>query len=65
MSLKAFHLFFIGASIILAAFVTAWATGQYRALHDASYVITACVCAALGAGLVVYAAKFQRKARRL
>jgi hypothetical protein len=65
MSLKAFHLFFIAVSIVLAAFVAAWATGQYRALHDASYLVTAIICAAAGGGLVLYATRFQRKARQL
>ena len=65
MSLKAFHLVFIAFSIILAAFMAAWAVSQYRALHDGTYLLTAIVCAAAGAGLAVYVAKFQRKVRRL
>jgi hypothetical protein len=64
-SLKAFHLVFIGMSIVLAAFMAAWATSQYRALHESSYIATAAVSALAGAGLAVYAAKFQRKAKRL
>ncbi len=65
MSLKAFHLFFIGISIVLAAFTAAWASGQYRAAHEAAYLVTALGCAAAGVGLAVYGAKFQKKARRL
>ena len=65
MSLKAFHLFFIALSIVLAAFSAAWATGQYRAEHDAASLIYLCVCVLSGIGLAVYGAKFQRKARRL
>ena len=34
MSLRAFHLFFIALSIVLAAFCAAWAVGQYRAMHE-------------------------------
>ena len=65
MSLKAFHLFFIALSIVLAAFTAAWAVGQYREVHQASYVV-ACVAAVLtGLGLAWYGAAFQRKARRL
>jgi hypothetical protein len=64
-SLKAFHLFFIAMSVILAAFTAAWAVAQYRATPDASYVATGAVSALAGAGLVVYGAKFQRRARRL
>jgi hypothetical protein len=65
MSLKAFHLVFIAFSIVLAAFMAAWAMSQYRAAHEASYLATAVVSAIAGGGLAIYAAKFQRKARRL
>jgi ABC-type Fe3+-siderophore transport system permease subunit len=64
-SLKAFHLFFIAMSVILAAFTTAWAVAQYRVVHDASTIATGAVSAIVGAGLIVYGTKFQRKARRL
>jgi hypothetical protein len=64
-SLKAFHLFFIAMSVILAAFTAAWSVAQYRATPDLTYIAT-CVASALGgAALIVYGAKFQRKARRL
>ena len=65
MSLKAFHLFFIGISVVLAAFMAAWATSQYRALHDGSYIATAVVSTLAGAGLAIYGVKFQRKVRGL
>ena len=65
MGLKAFHLFFIAMSVILAAFTAAWGVAQYRAVHDAGFLATAAVSALTGAALVVYGAKFQRKARRL
>ncbi len=65
MSLKAFHLLFIALSIVLAAFVAAWAISQYRALHDVNYALAGLASAAMGAGLAVYGAAFQRKARRL
>jgi hypothetical protein len=65
MSLKAFHLFFVGICVILAAFVAAWATGQYRAVGGAEYVVTAAGSALAGAVLIVYGAKFQRKVRQL
>ena len=66
MSLRAFHLFFIALSVVLAAFVAAWAVGQYRLgargglLRDG-----AAVAASAGGGLVVYGAAFQRKTRQL
>jgi hypothetical protein len=65
MSLKAFHLLFIGLSIILAAFVAAWAAGQYRVAHEAGYVATAVGSVLTAGGLAVYGAKFQRKVRGL
>ena len=61
MSLRAFHLFFIALSVVLAAFFAAWAAGQYSAGHEISYVISL----ASGLGLAVYAVKFQRKTRSL
>jgi hypothetical protein len=65
MSLKAFHLFFIGACVLLAAFVATWAMGQYRVQHDGGYMATVVGAVVTGVGLAVYGAMFQRKARRL
>jgi hypothetical protein len=65
MSLRAFHLFFIAASVVLAAFVAAWALGQYQAAHTVTYALTGVAALASGAGLAVYGAVFQRKTRRL
>jgi hypothetical protein len=65
MSLKTFHLVFIALSVVLAAFVAAWAGQQYRALNASGYVVTAVAALAGGAGLAVYGAAFQRKMRRL
>jgi hypothetical protein len=64
-SLKAFHLFFVAVCVLLAAFVAAWATGQYRVLGETVYVVTAIGAALTGAALAVYGAAFQRKMRRL
>jgi ABC-type Mn2+/Zn2+ transport system permease subunit len=65
MSLKAFHLFFIAVSVILAAFVAAWAGQQYRVASDVTYAVTALAALATGVGLGFYGAAFQRKARKL
>jgi hypothetical protein len=65
MSLRAFHLFFIAISIVLAAFTAAWAAGQYRALHDVSYVLAAAASLAAAVGLAAYGAAFQKKTRHL
>ena len=65
MSLRAFHLFFIAVSVILAAFTAAWAVGQYSATHQTVFLFV--VAGSLGAacGLGVYAASFLRKTRSL
>ena len=65
MSLRAFHLVFISLSVVLAAFVAAWAAQQYQAAHAASYALTAAGALACGAGMAVYGAIFQKKTRRL
>ena len=63
MSLRAFHLLFIALSVALAGFVAAWAAGQYRAAHDASYAVAAVAAIAGAAGLAVYGRMFLRKTR--
>ena len=65
MSLRAFHLFFIAISIVLAAFTAAWAAGQYRALHESSYVLAAAAALAAAVGLAAYGTAFQKKTRHL
>ena len=65
MSLRSFHLFFIGLSVILAAFFSAWAGGQYRLEHEAIYAVTAVAALASAGGLIWYGTAFQRKTRNL
>jgi hypothetical protein len=65
MSLRAFHLFFIALSVALCGFVAAWAMGQYRAGHDASYAVAAVASIVTAAGLAAYGRMFQRKTRNL
>jgi ABC-type Mn2+/Zn2+ transport system permease subunit len=64
-SLRLFHLLFIGLSVVLTAFFAAWAAGQYRAAQDPAYAATAAVSLAAGIALVVYGTKFQRKTRNM
>jgi FlaG/FlaF family flagellin (archaellin) len=64
-SLRAFHLLFIALSVVLAAFVAAWAIGQYQAAHAVTYAVTSVAALASGVGLACYGAAFQRKTRRL
>ncbi len=65
MSLRTFHMVFIGVSVVLAAFVAAWAGQQYQAVHAVSYGITAVLSLAAGGGLIAYGTTFQRKTRQL
>ena len=65
MSLRAFHLLFISLSVVLAAFVAAWAAQQYQAVHAVSYAATAVGALASGVGMAIYSAMFQKKTRRL
>ena len=65
MSLRAFHLVFIGVSVMLAAFVAAWAGAQYQEVHALSYALTAVGALASGVGLGFYGAAFQRKTKDL
>ena len=65
MGLRAFHLFFICVSVILAVFSAAWAVGQYRLEHEAIYAVTPAGAVALAIGLMWYATTFQRKTRNL
>jgi hypothetical protein len=63
--LRGFHLFFITLSVVLAAFFVAWAGGQYRLEHEGIYLLWSFGGVAMGAGLAVYGAAFQRKTRNL
>jgi hypothetical protein len=65
MSLRAFHLFFISLSAIMAAFCSAWALSQYRMDHELIYGAGAAASALSVAGLAVYGVAFQRKTRNL
>ena len=65
MSLKAFHLLFIALSVVLAAFIAAWAVGQFRLEHEIVYAITAAGALAASGTLVWYGTLFQRKTRNL
>ena len=65
MSLRAFHLLFITLSVMLAAFVAAWAAGQYRLEHEMIYAVTGIGAAAASGLLAVYGTAFQRKTRNL
>jgi hypothetical protein len=65
MSLRSFHLLFIALSVVLAAFVAAWAAGEYRAGQGLAYAATGVGAAAVGVVLAVYGARFRRRTRTL
>ena len=65
MGLRSFHLFFIGISIVLAAFMAAWAVGEYRAAHDTGYIVAAIGSLGAAAALTLYMTAFQKKTKRL
>jgi hypothetical protein len=65
MSLRMFHLVFIGCSVVLAAFSAAWAGGQFRLAHEPIYAVTMVSSLAVAGGLIWYGTAFQRKTRNL
>jgi hypothetical protein len=65
MSLKSFHLVFITLSVILTAFLAAWAGGQYRLEHEPIFAVTTAGSLALAGGLMWYATAFRRKTKNL
>ena len=66
MSLRAFHLVFISMSVVLAAFVAAWAAQQYQHRSMRSHMRRPrSASLASGAAMAFYGAAFQRKTRRL
>jgi steroid 5-alpha reductase family enzyme len=65
MSIRSFHLFFISLSVLLMAFMAAWATGQYRVEHDAVDVVWGLVAVCAGGLMIVYGTAFRRKTRNL
>jgi hypothetical protein len=65
MGLRAFHLFFIALSVVLAAFSAAWAASQYQVAHETTYAIFGATAVVTALALIAYGAAFQRKTRRL
>ena len=65
MSLRAFHLFFIGISVVLAAFFAAWAAGQYSAGNQPIYIVVAVLSLCSAAALAAEAAQREQKTKGL
>lgn len=64
-SLKGFHLLFIAVSVVLAAFVVAWAVQQYRTDREWLDLLAALIGLSSAGVLAVYGARFRQKVRRL
>lgn len=62
MSLRAFHLLFVAASTLLAFGLGGWCVSASRA-GKSGYLALGIACFAVGVGLIVYGAWFQRKIR--
>lgn len=65
MSLKAFHLVFIAASILMSVFVGAWGVGQYRAGGGGGAMTLSIGSFLLGGVLAVYGVSVYRKLQAL
>ena len=65
MSLKAFHVFFVCASILLCFMVGAWALQQYRLVGAVGSLSLAVLFYAGGLCLLAYGLRFIRKMREL
>ena len=66
MSLKAFHLFFIAASIALCGVTAVWGVDRYRsAVGGGGDLALAAICVLLGCALIAYGFKVYRKFREL
>ena len=65
MSLRAFHVFFIAASVLLAVFFAAWLWASYRQSGNPLTLASAAASAAIGAALLAYGRWFYVKSKRL
>jgi hypothetical protein len=63
MSLKAFHIVFIGCATVLAVTMAVWLMLQPGA--GTFHALAAGVALAIAAGLVVYGARFLKKTRHM
>ena len=65
MSLKAFHLVFVVASILMGIFVGAWGINEYQDSGDIGALILGAVFIALGVFLIVYGRKMLKKTEHI
>jgi len=65
MSLKAFHIVFITASVLLALGFAAWSFVRYSSEHQASDLIFGAGSAVAAVGLVFYGRYFLKKLKNI
>lgn len=65
LSLRSFHLFFITASVLLAAWVGVWGVQSYLATKSGSDLTLGLLFFALGLVLLVYGLRVRKKLRAL
>lgn len=65
LSLRSFHLFFIAASVVLAAWVGVWGVQSWQANRSSSDLIVGLLFFALGVVLLVYGLRVRKKLRQL
>ena len=65
MSLKAFHIVFVTASVLLLLVLAGWWMGNYRADGAASQLVWAVACLAATVAMLVYGRYFLRKFKNI
>jgi len=65
LSLRSFHLFFIAASVLLAAWVGVWGVQSWQATRSGSDLAVGVLFVALGAVLLVYGLRVRKKLRQI
>ena len=65
LSLRSFHLFFIAASVLLAAWVGVWGVQSWHATRSGSDLTVGLLFFALGLVLLVYGLRVRKKLRAL
>jgi hypothetical protein len=65
MSLKAFHIVFVTASILLCFGFAAWSYENYQDGHDRTDMILTALAVLFGLALIAYEILFVKKARKI
>lgn len=65
LSLRSFHLFFIAASVLLAAWVGVWGIQSWQANRSGSDLAVGLLFFALGVVLLVYGLRVRKKLRAI